>query len=260
MNTKLSLLSLLLITVFLFGSCSTQSEWELVWSDEFEEDGQPDPAKWGYEEGYVRNKEVQFYTPENAVVKDGMLVIETLKTDNPERPVTSSSLTTEGKAEWTYGRIEVRAKLPTGKGMWPAIWMLGVNRREVGWPDCGEIDIMENVGFEPDVIHANIHTKAYNHVKKTNKGGKLTVTPPYENFHRYIVEWTPEKMDFYVCENKYFTYKNEGTGDDVWPFDNPHYLILNAAYGGSWGGREGIENSILPQQFLIDYVRVYQKK
>ncbi len=255
------LISFLVLSVLLVG-CAKESEWNLVWSDEFENDGQPDITKWTFEEGYVRNRELQYYTAgrlENARVEDGMLVIETRKDDFEEHPITSASLTTEGKQSWIYGRIEVKAKLPTGLGTWPAIWMLGVNRREVGWPTCGEIDIMENVGYDPDIIHANIHTKAYNHVKGTNKGDKIQALAPYDTFHVYAIEWYKDRIDFYLDDTKYFTFENEGTGNDAWPFDKPHYLILNTAFGGSWGGTNGVDESILPVKYYIDYVRVYQK-
>ncbi|NLH16456.1 MAG: DUF3472 domain-containing protein [Phycisphaerae bacterium] len=235
--------------------------WKLVWNDEFDRNGRPDPAKWGYEKGFVRNNEKQYYTqdrPENARVENGNLVIESRKEQFDKGEYTSASLITRGKAEWVYGRIEVRAKLPTGRGTWPAIWMLGVNR-SIGWPACGEIDIMENVGFDPDVIHANIHTKAYNHVKKTNKGNRITAKAPYNDFHIYAIDWYPDHMDFFYDDQKYFSFANEGTGNDVWPYDKPHYLILNTAIGGSWGGQKGIDDAIFPQKFLIDYVRVYQK-
>jgi beta-glucanase (GH16 family) len=250
------LLFMLLLASGLFGQTR-----RLVWSDEFDVPGLPDSAKWSYEEGFVRNKEAQFYTqarPENARVEGGCLVIESRKEPWGKADYTSASLHTLGKASWTYGRIEVRAQLPTGRGMWPAIWLLGVNRSEVRWPACGEIDIMENVGFDPDRICANIHTKAYNHVKKTNKGSSLAVPKPYEAFHVYAIEWTPERIDFFVDTTKYFTFQNEGTGKDAWPYDLPHYLILNTAIGGSWGGENGIDDSIFPQRFWIDYVRVYQ--
>jgi beta-glucanase (GH16 family) len=171
---------------------------------------------------------------------------------------TSGSITTRKKAEWKYGRIEVRAKLPTGRGTWPAIWLLGSNSGTVRWPACGEIDIMENVGYEPDVIHANIHTEKYNHVKKTNKGNKTVVEKPYADFHVYAVEWTSEKMDFFVDDVKYFTYENEKTGAAAWPFDQPFYLILNVAIGGGWGGQKGIDETIFPQRMEVDYVRVYE--
>ena len=136
--------------------------------------------------------------------------------------------------------------------------MLGVNRREVGWPTCGEIDIMEHVGYNPDVIHANVHTKTYNHAIGTGKGDKINVVAPCDDFHIYAVEWTQERLDFYFDDQKYFSFENEGTGNDTWPYDKPHYLILNTAFGGTWGGREGVDESALPIQFLIDYVRVYE--
>lgn len=257
--------------------CSPGSDWKLVWSDEFDRQGLPDPEKWTYEYGFVRNNEAQFYTrerSENARVEKGMLIIEARKEKwknpgyNPDSArvrdrefaeYTSASITTRGKASWTCGRFEVRAKLPSGRGTWPAIWMLGEDRAR-GWPACGEIDIMEFVGYQPGVIHANVHTAKYNHVRKNNKGDKLNVPDASEQFHVYVVEWYPTHMDFFVDDQKYFTFKNEGTGEDAWPFDKPEYLILNLAIGGSWGGSKGIDDSIFPQALQIDYVRVYQKK
>ncbi|MBI4877885.1 MAG: glycoside hydrolase family 16 protein [Acidobacteria bacterium] len=241
------------------------AEWKVVWADEFNTPGAPDPSKWTYEEGFIRNRESQYYTRdrrENARVENGVLVIEARKEQFGPKPAeyTSASLTTEGKASWKYGRIEVRAKLPAGRGMWPAIWMLGVNRRQAGWPRCGEIDIMENVGFDPDIIHANIHTQAYNHIKKTGKGAKITVPRPHTGFHVYAVEWSELRMDFFVDGQKYFSFENEKTGTEAWPFDQPFYLILNAAIGGAWGGQKGIDDSIFPQRYEIDYVRVHQKE
>jgi beta-glucanase (GH16 family) len=242
-------------------AATTPVKWELAWSDEFEGEGLPDAEKWDYEEGFIRNNEAQYYTrqrQENARLEGGNLVIEARKEAFAEGQYTSASLVTRGKAEFTYGRIEVRAQLPTGTGTWPAIWMLGVNIDTVGWPACGEIDIMENVGFDPDRIHANIHTQAYNHVKKTNKGASLLAERPYEIFHVYAVEWFPDHLDFYLDEQKYFTFRNENTGPETWPYDQPHYLILNLAIGGSWGGMKGIDEAIFPQRFVIDYVRVYR--
>jgi beta-glucanase (GH16 family) len=257
------------------------AEWKLVWADEFEKAGLPDPKKWDYETGFVRNNEKQFYTrerKENARVEDGVLVIEARKerwknpASDPEAKAsgrgrrgpefadyTSASLTTRGKAAWTHGKIEVRAKLPSGRGTWPAIWTLGTNIREMGWPACGEIDIMEFVGYEPGVIHANIHTQKYNHVKKTGKGDKINVPDASKEFHVYSVEWDAEKMEFSVDGKKYFTYTNEGSGYDAWPYDKDQYLILNLAIGGAWGGQKGIDDSSFPQLYRIDYVRVYQK-
>lgn len=237
------------------------SSWRLVWADEFDYAGLPDPAKWDYEVGYIRNDERQYYTSrrlENARVEEGMLILEARREPFNGYDYTSASLITLGRAEWTYGRVEVRAKLPTGKGMWPAIWTLGANIGAVGWPACGEIDIMENVGLDPDRVHGNIHTTAYNHVKKTGKGASLIVSKPYDEFHVYAIEWFPDRIDFFVDDRNYFTFKNEGRGVDVWPYDRPQYLILNIAVGGSWGGQQGIDDTIFPQQMQIDYVRVYE--
>jgi beta-glucanase (GH16 family) len=258
-------------------------DWKLVWSDEFDQSGLPDTARWGSEFGYVRNNERQFYTRgrrENARVENGMLVIEARQERYPiptsetaaksgsrrKRQATggfadytSASLTTRGKATWTYGRIEVRAKLPSGRGTWPAIWTLGTNIERAGWPACGEIDIMEHVGFDPGVIHANIHTAKYNHARKTNKGDKIVIADASQKFHVYAVEWDAKKIDFFVDSHKYFTYQNERTGRDAWPYDKDQYLILNLAIGGGWGGQKGIDHSIFPQRYFIDYVRVYQR-
>src|SRR5205085_12137598 len=158
-----------------------------------------------------------------------------------------------------YGRIEVRAKVPSGRGTWPAIWTLA-DEPNARWPACGEIDIMEHVGFDPGKIHANIHTAKYNHVKRNGKGSQLSVPDATSAFHVYALEWSSERLDFFVDDQKYFTYENEKTGSDAWPYDKPHYLILNLAIGGAWGGQKGIDESIFPQRYYFDYVRVYQKK
>ena len=242
---------------------SFDGKWELVWADEFNYKGLADEDKWDYEVGFIRNREQQYYTKarsENARVENGTLLIESRKEEYDKAEYTSASLHTWHKAEWLYGRIEVRAKLPTGRGMWPAIWMLGVNRRTVGWPACGEIDIMENVGFAPDTIHANIHTRAYNHVRGTGKGAKIKAEKPYDQYHIYAIEWFEDTMDFFLDDQKYFTFKDEGTGNDVWPYDKPHYLILNTAIGGAWGGQKGIDDTIFPQKYYIDYVRVFKQR
>jgi beta-glucanase (GH16 family) len=130
----------------------------------------------------------------------------------------------------------------------------------VGWPACGEIDIMEHVGFQPGLLHGTVHTEAYNHVKGTARGGSFYRPDPYEDFHIYAVEWFEDHIDFYIDEYKYFTFKNEHTGVDTWPYDAPQYLILNLAIGGSWGGQQGVDDSIFPQPYVIDYVRVFKLK
>ena len=235
------------------------ASWTLAWEDHFDGRGVPDPSRWDYEVGVIRNNERQYYTrgrAENARVEEGLLVIEARKEAYEGAAYTSASLTS--RASLTYGRIEVRAQLPKGRGTWPAIWTLGTNIREVGWPGCGEIDIMEHVGFDPGRIHANIHTRAYNHVQRTNKGNSLLVSKPDEAFHVYEVVWTPDHIEALVDGQRYFTFAKEPGGDAVWPFDKPQYLILNLAIGGSWGGRQGIDESAFPARFLIDYVKVYR--
>ena len=212
--------AILFLVIAMFSTSAGAQHWQLVWFDEFNYNGLPDSSKWGYEEGYIRNHEKQYYTSarsENARVENGHLILEARRDSFDDHEYTSASINTLGKATWTYGRVEVRAKLPTGFGMWPAIWMLGTNHKEVGWPKCGEIDIMENVGFDPDAIHGNIHTGAYNHVKKTNKGAAILISKPYADYHIYAIEWSEKKIDFYVDDYKYFTFTNEGTGDAVWP-------------------------------------------
>ena len=266
----------ILLAVCLNAVAASNNNWKLVWSDEFDKAGLPDASRWSYETGFVRNNEAQFYTKErqeNARVENGMLIIEGRKEKfkNPDygpdkkgrrgqefADYTAASLITRGKAAWTYGRVEVKAKLPKGRGTWPAIWMLGTDR-EMKWPACGEIDIMEFVGHDPGVVHANVHTAKYNHTMGNGKGDKLQLTDASDAFHVYALEWYPDRMEFFVDDRHYFTYKNEGSGADSWPFDKSQYLILNLALGGAWGGQQGIDDSIFPQKFLIDYVRVYEK-
>jgi beta-glucanase (GH16 family) len=237
------------------------SGWTLVFADEFDTPGALDPAKWGYEIGYIRNDEKQYYTSraENVRAEGGNLLIEARKEPYQGYGYTSASINTRGRFELTYGRVEVRAKLPTGNGTWPAIWMLGTNIGQVGWPACGEIDIMENVGFDPTRIHGTVHTAAYNHVQGTAKGASVTIANPWEEFHVYAMEWYPDRIDVFVDGQKYFTFRNEGTGSRTWPFDKPQYLLLNLAIGGSWGGQKGIDDSRFPHRYLVDYVRVYKQ-
>ncbi len=255
--------------------------WRLVWQDEFEYSGHPDPAKWGYEEGYVRNDEVQYYMRrrlKNARVENGRLVIEAHREHLPnprhdgdstrwqkrQRNIeyTAASLTTQGRASWVYGRVEVRARLPRGRGVWPAIWMLGANRDRVGYPTCGEIDIMEFVGHTPGTIHGTVHyppSRPAPGAFKESRGGTTPAQAPWADFHVYAIEWTPDRIDFLLDGKKYFTFRTNdaGRGPEN-PFRKPHYLLINFALGGSWGGR--VDDSILPQRYEIDYVRVYQKE
>jgi len=233
---------------------------KLVWADEFNYSGLPDPAKWQYEEGLVRNQEAQYYTRErlkNTRVEDGILTIMAHKEEFEGAHYTSASINTKGLYEFTYGRIEVRAKLPEGRGTWPAIWTLGTNIDQVGWPACGEIDIMEFVGFEPEKVYANVHTKDYNHAKGTGRGGSITIKRPYADFHVYTVEWYADRLDFYFDDEKYFTCPRKDEGIGEWPFFTSQYLLINLAIGGAWGGTKGIDEAIFPISYQIDYIRVY---
>lgn len=276
---------LLLMSLILIVSCNSNKGskttapdgYKLVWADEFDYSGKPDPGKWAYEYGLIRNNEAQYYTDslKNARVEDGFLKIEAIKEPiknaafvsadeqgwkkNTEfASYTSASITTRSIADWQYGIIEVKAKIPGGVGLWPAIWMLGNNYAEAGWPDCGEIDIMEHVGYNRDTVYGTIHTGAYNHMIGTQKGSNTFIEKPYDEFHLYSIEWTPEKIDFFLDGKQYFNVVNEHKTEQEWPFDQPFFLKLNVAVGGSWGGVHGIDDTVFPQQMVIDYVRVYQ--
>lgn len=234
---------------------------KLVWSEEFNYSGLPDATKWNYAvggDGYGNN-EAQFYTEkrsQNARVENGNLVIEAIKEDWQGSKYTSARIHTQGKHSWKYGIFEIRAKLPKGRGTWPAIWMMSENMKE--WPDDGELDIMEHVGFNQGYIHATAHTKKYNHMINTQKTDTLIVDDASEKFHVYKMDWSADKIDVYVDDKKYYTYHNTEKTYDAWPFDQPFYMILNLAVGGNWGGQKGIDESIWPQKFYVDYVRVYQ--
>lgn len=232
---------------------------KMVWQDEFDHPGLPDPAKWKYDTGFIANHELQYYTHdrlENARVNNGMLDItarnDSFISNGHIYPITSARLITQGLKNWTYGRIEVRAKIPSSLGTWPAIWTLGNNITTVGWPSCGEIDIMEHVGFMPDTLHFNEHAKA------TDSGTRMYYLSPEKAFHVYAIEWYADRIDWFFDGNKVFTYTNAHLGEASWPYDKPQFIILNLAFGGDWGGAKGVSLSSLPQHFYIDYVRVYQ--
>lgn len=236
-----------------------------IWQDDFEYTGAPDPAKWGYDLGGHGwgNNELQNYTKstKNARVENGKLIIEVLREKMDNNNYTSARLVSKNKGDWTYGKFVIRAKIPQGRGTWPAIWMLPTNQSygTQYWPDNGEIDIMEHVGFDPNVIHGNIHTKAYNHSIKTNKGNSTVVPTALEEFHVYATEWTPTSIKISIDGKEYFVFSNEKNWQ-AWPFDKPFHLLLNIAVGGNWGGLKGIDDSIFPQRMEVEYVRVYALK
>ena len=254
--------------------------WKLVWNDEFDYEGGPDPDKWAIDLWPPKkvNDEDQAYTARerNLRVEDGVLVIEAHKEDYEGASYTSGRAHSSGKGDFLYGRFEVRAKLPGGKGTWPAIWMLPsdpfhyATTCEAGedwqgsstcnaWPNSGEIDIMENVGYDVNRIHASVHNQAYYWVKWEQRKGQIIVDEPSDEFHTYVLEWSPDEIRMFVDEHLYFTYINEQTGWEAWPYDQPFHLILNIAVGGWWGrSGGGIDDDVFPRQMLVDYVRVYQ--
>lgn len=283
---------------FLFGLCLwggmsvsaqcpdslSQAGYQLVWSDEFDRDGVPDPANWTYENGFVRNKELQWYQPQNAQVRDGVLVITGKKerVENPKyqagdanwqknRPYaeyTSSSVISKGLREFRYGYFEIRARIPACRGSWPAIWLLG-SKKDYGWPSCGEIDIME---FYPRKGHALLHANA---CWGNDEGGSVwdSAAVPYASFteqdslwatrfHIWAMEWTEEKIDLFLDGRLMNTIDLSKTvngkhGRNENPFHKPMYLLLNLAMGSSGGT---IDEQALPMRYEVDYVRVYQKK
>lgn len=243
------------------------SEWELVWQDEFDEGEAPDARKWNYEEGYIRNHEEQYYTVdrrENTRIEDGKLILEARKDsvdlEGKIRPITSASINTKDKASWKEGKIEVKAKLPEGRGTWPAIWMLGQDIDSVGWPLCGEIDIMEHVGYDPGKIHTTLHSQAFNWMKENDITADTLITDFSEKFHTYAVERDAQEIKFFLDGKLLLSFKNTFETKEEWPFNSPFYLTLNLAIGGDWGGKEGVDLESLPARMTVDYVRVYQKK
>ncbi len=241
---------------------------ELVWSDEFSKEGPPDTSKWGYDEGDGcpqmcgwGNNELQYYTAhrsQNARQQNGFLILEAHREPMQTRAYSSARLVSKHKGDWTYGRIEVRAKLPAGTGVWPAIWMLPTDWAYGQWPQSGEIDIMEFVGYLPDSLFGSIHTERFNHLIGTQVTKGIYSSTLSRDFHVYAIEWEEDRIDFYFDDLLYQSFRNNGEGPPSWPFDRDFHLILNIAVGGNWGGKMGVDESIWPQKMLIDYVRVYK--
>lgn len=239
-----------------------QNCYQLIWADEFNTPGQPDPSGWSFDLGNQNgwgNNELQTYTdsPENSFVRDGMLVIRAIKEDGNW---TSARLVTKNKADFLYGRFEIRARIPAGLGTWPAIWMLPTSQEYGNWPGSGEIDIMEHVGYDPGVVHATIHTQAYNHVIGTQVGNETRIPDFSKSFHIYSVEWTPDSITAFADGMKYFSFANDHSQQSgTWPFDKAFHLILNVAVGGNWGGAKGVDPAMTSAVMEVDYVRVFSK-
>jgi beta-glucanase (GH16 family) len=278
MKCKISLISVLVV---LFTGCSSGQKdrsviiipgppqdlgWEFettpFWYDEFDYTGLPDPVKWDYDLGGSGwgNNELQYYTNriENAKVENGILTITARKENFEEKSYTSTRLVSRKKGDLLYGRVEARAKVPAGRGTWPAIWMLPTDWEYGGWPKSGEIDIMEHVGYDPEVIHMSTHCEAYYWVLNNQKTATRKVPGAITDFQLYRVDWTPFAIKGYINDQHIFTSYNEGTGPAVWPFDKRFHIILNVAVGGSWGGAQGVDDNIFPASMEIDYVRFYK--
>jgi beta-glucanase (GH16 family) len=255
-----------LLPLLLSITCVAQTPsptYKLVWSDEFDYNGLPDSSKWGYDTGGNGwgNKELEFYTyadTANAVVRGGNLHLTARRSADGRNPYTSARLVTKFKGDWSYGRIEVRAMLPPGKGLWPAIWMLPTDSKYGGWPACGEIDMMENVGYMPDSVFGSVHTKRFNHTIGTGFTVGRYITDPYTAFHIYAIDWDARQIRFLIDGTGYATFRNSGQGFEEWPFDQRFHLLLNIAVGGNWGGKYGVDDKNFPATMLVDYVRVYQ--
>lgn len=253
--------------------------WQLTWADEFD-DRDLDSRKWTAEEWPARkvNDEDQAYTArrKNLRLADGRLIIEAHREDYANAEYTSARIHSAGNGDFLYGRFEVRAQLPRGKGSWPAIWMLpsdpfryasqcneGEWQGNAGcdaWPNSGEIDIMEHVGYQMGHVHSTVHNKAYYWVTWEQRKGRILLDDVDRAFHVYALEWTPERIDAYVDDTLYFSYVNEQRGWQSWPYDHPFHLVLNLAVGGMWGrAGGGIDASVFPQRLLVDYVRVYRR-
>ena len=237
--------------------------YNLVWADEFDYTGLPDTAKWSYDVGGGGwgNQELQYYTSrraENARVEDGKLIIEAIKEVYAGMNYTSARLVTKYHGDWLYGKIEVSARLPKGRGTWPAIWMLPTDWEYGGWPASGEIDIMEHVGYDEGRVHGTVHTEAYNHMLGTQQGNSVIISDATSTFHEYSMVWTPIKIDFFADGVKYFTFYKYADDYKKWPFNKRFHLVMNIAVGGSWGGAQGVDIYAFPTSMEIAYVRVYQ--
>lgn len=264
-----------LILIFFYIQFSNSQSYKLIWNEEFDYHGKPDPYKWNYETGFIRNLEEQIYTKrrKNIRVRNGKLEliarkeqfknkrfdpsIQNYRINTEYSAYTSASINTKDKFEFRNGRVDVRAKLPKGNGVWPAIWMLGANFEEIEYPYAGEIDIMEFVGKEPNEIHATVHFPWDNAQGIKSDGGTTQIIDPSKEFHVYSVNWTSEKIEFLIDNSLFYTFKIDEAGEEINPFRKPFYLILNLALGGNWAGE--VDPEIFPQKFIVDYVRVYKE-
>ncbi|MEK7831446.1 MAG: glycoside hydrolase family 16 protein [Acidobacteriota bacterium] len=271
MRNKLFFVCVIIAASLLAASAKTGARIP-AWADEFDgpAGSAPDSAKWGYDLGVGQNgwgnNELQTYTDRTAnayLDGEGHLVIKAIRenftgADGATRAYTSARLVTRGKYEPTYGRIEARIKVPFGQGLWPAFWMLGSNISSVGWPVCGEIDVMEHIGREPFTAYGTIHGPGYSGAQGLSDSLTLPDGKRYaDDFHTFEVEWNPRDISFYIDGLHYHTRKApEFSGNRQWVFDHPFYLLLNVAVGGGWPGSPDA-TTVFPQTMMVDYVRVY---
>lgn len=259
---------ILVITLFVSMFLSYQPNvlgQELVWQDDFN-GTELDRSKWTPIIGDgcpnlcgFGNNELQFYTEENISLESGTLVMTAKKESIEKSDYSSVKLVSRGKGDWQYGKIVVRAQLPSGRGTWPAIWMLPtLGDVAMRWPDDGEIDIMEHVDYNQGMVYGTIHTKKFNHMVGTQKSDSIFIADAHTTFHEYSVSWDEETMVWAVDDEVYLTLFKGGEGMEGWPFDKKFHLILNLAIGGNWGGSQGVDDQIWPQRFIIDFVKVYQ--
>ena len=248
------------------------ANYRLVWRDEFSGRGLPNRRRWAYDTDVNRrgwhNNELQYYAEaraRNSRLEGGRLVIEAHAerldprrfADHGGQAYTSARLVTRGRAAWTYGFFEIRAKLACGRGLWPAIWTLAATPG-APWPAGGEIDIMEHVGQDPGTVHQTIHTAAYNHVRGTQRAGQARIPDACDAFHLYQLDWTRERLRMGIDGRTVFTFARSDNPAE-WPFDTPQYLILNLAVGG-WAARDGIDPAAFPARMEVDYVRIWQAR
>jgi beta-glucanase (GH16 family) len=234
--------------------------YHLAWSDEFDQRGLPN--KWRHTEGQSQNSEAQYFTCsrlENAFVREGVLTIQARHDGWQQHEYTSASLSTESKYEFKYGYVEVRAKCPTGRGVVPSITLLNSDFRKIGWPKCGQIDLMGYVGYDPDRVHFNLHTEGYNHMIGTNRGSNIEIPKFATQFHTYGLEWTKDYLRWFLDGTEMMVFKKAEEDIQKWPFDDPQFLTLALSVGGVWGGQKGIDPTAFPSKFEVDYVRIFKK-
>jgi beta-glucanase (GH16 family) len=232
----------------------------VAWGDEFSTDGAPDPTKWTYDTGGSGwgNHELEYYTntTNNASITNGILSITAKKESMGGMNYTSSRMVSKTPSDMLYGRIEVKAKLPSGKGTWPAIWMLPNDYAYGNWPNSGEVDIMEMVGYDPNNVHFSIHDQT--NFGSNSKSGTMMIPTASTAFHLYRADWTPDGIKGYYDDVLVYSFKNDGAGSATWPFDKPFHILLNLAIGGDWGGAQGVDDTIFPTTMQVEYVHYFK--